>query len=118
VNTAITLLLNAREFTLIWFVVPFYAVPVFAAGWYLGKKDNEILPLAVTGLKFHLITYSVANIISLLKHQLGLASLYERIETVYLTTLFWGLGVLLHYTLYLLIKRKSIKGIEKNEIFE
>lgn len=49
-------------------LVPLYAIPVFIAGWILGKKDNQNLPLAITGFKFHLITYVVSNSVALLKH--------------------------------------------------
>ena len=117
-QAAITILLNAKEFTLVWLTIPFYIVPVFLAGWYLGKKDNEILPLAITGFKFHLLTYIIANGIAMAKHLLGLASIYEKLGTVYLTIIFWGLGLLLHFVLFLIVRRSSIKGIDKSEIFE
>jgi hypothetical protein len=118
IQAAITILLNAEKFALVWIPIPFYIIIVFIAGWYLGRKDNEILPLAVTGFKFHLITYLVANGISLAKHQLGLASIYESINSVYLTIILWGLGLLLHYILFLIVRKGSIKGISKSEIFE
>lgn len=118
IQAAITILLNAQEFRIVWIPIPFYVILVFMAGWYLGGKDNEILPLAVTGFKFHLITYVIGNGISLFKHLFGLASIYENIVSVYLTILFWGLGLLLHYIIFLIVRKNSIKGISKSEIFE
>ncbi|MCB0753510.1 MAG: hypothetical protein KDC52_18710 [Ignavibacteriae bacterium] len=117
-HAGITLLLNAKEFTMVWFFVPVYVIPVFIAGWVLGKKDNQYLPLTVTGFKFHLITYVVSNSVALLKHLLGFASVYENIKTVYLTIIYWGIGLLIHFVLYMLARKKSIKGISKSELFE
>jgi hypothetical protein len=117
-NFGITQLLNAEEFSLVWILVPLYAIPTFIAGLILGKKDHEILPLVVTGFKFHLITYIISNSVAILKHIFGFASIYENINTVNLTIVFWGLGLLLHFVLYKKAKTKTIKGINQSEIFE
>jgi len=116
-NIGITVLLNLKEFSYVWLLVPLYAIPVFLAGWILGKKDNAYLPLALTGFKFHLITYIIANGVVLLKHYLGMASIFENINTTYYTILFWGFGVLLHFILLHVFKGETIKGISKEEIF-
>jgi len=116
-NAGITVLLNLEEFTLVWALALLYGIPVFIIGWIFGKKDNETLPLAITGFKFHLITYIIVNGVLLSKHFLGLASNYEKIETVYQTIIFWGLGLLLHFTIYLFKKGKTIRGIKQSEIF-
>ena len=118
INTGITLLLNSREFSNVWILVPVFIIAVLITGWFFGKKDNENLPLLITGFKFHLITYLITNSIALLKHLLGLASIYEKINTVYLTLIFWGLGLLLHFIIYQIKKGKTIKGIKQSEIFE
>ncbi|MDO5607294.1 MAG: hypothetical protein Q4G08_02450, partial [Capnocytophaga sp.] len=41
-----------------------YAVAMFAAGFYFGKKDREFLPIYDIGFRFHLVTYLIHNSIS------------------------------------------------------
>lgn len=112
-----TLLMN-MEFTWAWLIAASYALSVFAAGWVLGKKDYESLPLYDISFKFHLITYLVCNIIAELWFLLGFQSQFESVKSVWLTALFWGIGLIIHFILYLFARKNSIKGIEKSEIFD
>ena len=90
----------------------------FGIGWFFGKKDHESLPLYDIGFRFHFVTYLLFNIMSILWFQLGLNSHYESIRVVYITALFWGIGLLIHFILYLFARKNSINGLNKNEIFE
>lgn len=117
-HIGITILLNLKEFDIVWFMIPVYAIPVFFIGWHFGKKDNEELPLATTAFRFHLLTYIISNVVIVIKHVFGFASVYEKIASVYYTLIFWGFGLLLHLFLLYLLKKGRIKGISKAEIFE
>ena len=111
-------LLENMEFNMAWLVVATYAISVFAAGWFLGKKEYESLPLYDIGFKFHLITYLVCNLIGEFWFLLGFQSQVESIKSVHLTALFWGIGLIIHFILYLFARKDSIRGIEKSEIFD
>ena len=111
-------LLQGMEFTLAWMIAAFYGILVFVAGWYFGKKDYDSLPLYDIGFKFHLVTYIICNLIAELWLLLGFQSQYEPVETVHLTALFWGLGLILHFILFMRSRKNSIKGIEKTDIFD
>jgi hypothetical protein len=111
-------ILTNMEFTWAWLIAAFYALSVFAAGWVLGKKDYESLPLYDISFKFHLITYLVCNLIAELWFLLGFQSQFESVKSVWLTALFWGIGLIIHFILYLFARKNSIKGIEKSEIFD
>jgi hypothetical protein len=91
---------------------------VFTIGWIFGKKDKMNLPLYDVGFRFHLVTYIFCNLIGELWFLIGLQSEYENVRTVHLTAVFWGLGLLFHFIIYLITRKNAIKGIKKSEIFE
>lgn len=87
-------------------------------GWVFGKRDNLNLPLYDVGFRFHLATYVICNLIGEIWYLLDLQSDYEKIRTIHLTALFWGIGLLIHFIIYLITRKDAIKGIKKSEIFE
>jgi hypothetical protein len=111
-------LLELRQFPSAWIVAGLYAVLVFIAGWYFGKKDNEFLPLYNIGFRLHATTYLICNTVAEVWFFLGLNSQYEEIKSVHLTVLFWGLGLLLHLILMLYTRKNVIMGIDRSEIFD
>ncbi len=114
----ISTLLENREFTWVWLIAAIFAISVFFAGWYFGKNDYESLPLYDIGFKYHLITYIVCNLIAELWFMLGFQSQFEGVKTVHLTALFWGIGLIIHFIIFLFSRKDSIKGIEKSDIFD
>lgn len=111
-------LLDAKEFTWAWVVAALFAVIAFSVGWYFGRKDHESLPIYDVGFRFHLTTYVLHNLIAEGLHLFSLNSVYETIETVHLTALFWGVFILLHFVLFMYTRKNAIKGISKTDIFE
>ncbi len=110
--------LQNRLFSSIWIVAATYGVLVFIIGWTFGKRDNLHLPLYDIGFRFHLATYIICNLIAELWHLIGLQSDYENISYIHLTAIFWGIGLIIHYVIYLVTRKNAIKGIKKSEIFE
>ncbi len=90
----------------------------FFIAWIFGKKDYEYLPLNDIGFRFHIITYFLFNIVSILWFLFGFHSKYESLKNVYYIALFWGVGLLIHFKFYLVEKNNSIKGLRKEDIFE
>lgn len=115
---ALSYSIEYRMFLQVWGVGLAYFFYNFFIGWYFGKRDYEDLPLYDIGFRFHFTTYLLHNSVSLMWFHMGFQSKYESISVVYLTALFWGIGLLIHYALYLRARRNTINGINREDIFE
>ncbi len=111
-------MLQHREFNYVIFVAVAYGVVVFIIGAIFGRRDRIHLPLYDIGFRFHLATYLICNLIGEIWYLTGMQSEYENIRVVHLTILYWGIGLLLHFIIYLITRRHAIKGIKRTEIFE
>ncbi len=107
-----------RAYNPIWMIAVIYFLFNFFIGWFFGKRDYESLPLYDIGFRFHFATYLLFNIVSVLWFIFGFHSHFESIRIVYITALFWGIGLLIHFILYLMARKNSINGLNKEEIFE
>ena len=110
--------LQNQHFSFAWILAVLYSITVFIIGWIFGKRDNLTLPLYDIGFRFHLATYVICNLIAEIWYALGLQSDYEKIKSVHLTIIFWGLGLLIHFIIYLITRKQTINGIKKSDIFE
>lgn len=95
-----------------------YSISMFMSGWYFGKKDGEYLPIFDVGFRFHLTTYIVHNLISELWFVFGFNSHYENVSIIHATAMYWGIFLVLHFVFYLWARKKSINGLNKDELFE
>lgn len=107
-----------RSYNLIWIIAVIYFFFNFFIGWFLGKRDYESIPLNDIGFRFHFVTYFLFNTVSMLWFSLGFNSHFESIRIVYIIALFWGIGLLIHFIFYLIERKNSINGLNKEEIFE
>ncbi len=110
--------LENHSYNLVWILAAIYFLFNFFIGWFFGKRDYETLPLYDVGLRFHTVTYLLFNIVSGLWFSIGFHSHFESIRIVYVTAFFWGIGLLIHFIIYLKTRKNAIKGIKKSEIFE
>lgn len=110
--------LDSHSYGLVWITAVIYFFFNFIIGWFFGKRDYESLPLYDIGFRFHFVTYLLFNVVSLAWFSLGFHSHFENIRIVYLTALFWGIGLLIHFILYLIARKNSINGLNREEIFE
>ncbi len=85
-----------------------YGISMFIAGSYFGQIDRKSQTGRDFGLRFHLSTYLVYNILSVLWFNLGLNSRFETVDSVYSTIIIWGLFLSIHFIMVLLFKNKSI----------
>jgi len=115
---SLSTMLQNRLFGSIWIVATIYGILIFIIGWIFGKKDKMNLPLYDIGFRFHLATYIICNIIAEVWYLFGMQSEYENVRTVHLTAIFWGIGLLIHFIIYLATRKNAIKGIKKSDIFE
>lgn len=107
-----------HSYYLLWITAVCYFSFNFSIGWFFGKRDYESLPLYDVGFRFHFVTYLLFNIIAVLWFSLGFHSQFESIGSVYAIALFWGIGLLIHFIFYLIARKNTIKGLNKEEIFE
>lgn len=102
----------------IWLFAFLYFLFNAGIGWFFGKRDYESFPLNDVGFRFHFVSYVVFNVIRELWFIMGLHSQGERIRTVHLTALIWGIFLVIHFIFYLWNRKNSIRGLDKSEIFE
>lgn len=115
---SLSFFLESRSYTLVWLISAIYFIYNFMIGWIFGKRDYESLPLFDVGFRFHLVSYVLFNGISLAWFQLEFNSQSETTAAVYTTALIWGFFLLVHFIFYLYAQKQSIKGINKEEIFD
>jgi len=110
--------LENRAYSLVWIIAVIYFFFNFFIGWYFGKRDHETLPLYDIGFRFHFATYLLFNTVSVLWFLFDLHSQFESIRNVFSIALFWGIGLLIHFVFYLIARKNTIKGLNKEEIFD
>lgn len=110
--------LENRSFTLVWILAVGYFLFNFFIGWFFGKKDYESLPLYDIGFRIHFLTYILFNMVSVLWFLFGFNSQFENIGIVFSIALFWGIILLLHFVFYLIERKRTINGLNKEDIFE
>lgn len=100
-------------------IIPLCAIAywglMFFIGWHFGKKDvieNEINDI---GFRWHFTTYLLYNGVKIVSYYVGLNT--GSLKTIGLTALFWGIGLLVHFVFFVIAQRNSIKGYDKDEIF-
>lgn len=93
-----------------------YFCLMFFIGWYFGKKDvieNEIYDI---GFRFHLVTYILCIGSGYIAYYMGFET--GGLKSMNITTISWGLGLLVHFILFLIAQKKTIKGYAKEDIFQ
>ena len=118
VRALLSFLLETRQFALTYVIAGIYAICMFVAGWLFGEKESQYLPIYDIGFRYNLSTFLIFNGISELWFTLGFNSDYERISSVHFTVILWGAIVLIHYFFFLRYRKKSINGLNKEDLFE
>jgi hypothetical protein len=111
-------LLDNGQFTLVWVLAALYFFYNFYIGWVNGKNDYQSLPLYDIGFRFHLATYAIFVIVSWLWFQTGLASVNEKIETLFITAAIWGFFIIIHSVFFFVSRKDAINGINREDVFE
>jgi hypothetical protein len=104
----------------IWVIVisVVYGAAIFVTAWTTGKRDGMNNFLFDAGFRWNLTTFIVWGAASEAWFLLGLHSTYESIRVVHITLLIWSGFLILHLILFLILRRRTIKGIHKTDIFE
>jgi hypothetical protein len=110
--------LNQEKYQLVAFIAITYGVLLFLSGWVLGKKHGINSLKFDIGLGFHLAGFLSWTLISLFWFLLGFNSPKESIDSLYYAILIWGVFLVIHIIIFLILRRNTIKGIHKSEIFD
>ena len=96
-------------------VVFFFAI--YFTGRYFGLKQWRELPIN-DSFYYHLSNFSVFFVVSYGFYFGGLLSEYEPRSILDYTLLFWGLVLTVHYIKFRQCAKYSIKGINRDQIFD
>ena len=111
-------LLTAEKWFWVIVIAVVYGGMIFFTAWTTGKRDGMENFLFDAGFRWNLTTFVVWGIASEAWFLLGLHSLHETIRVVHITLLIWSGFLLLHLGLFLILRRRTIKGVHKTDIFE
>lgn len=95
-----------------------YGIAMFISGWYWGVRDGNYLPIFDIGFRFHLTTFIVHNLISYLWLAAGFASIKENYTTLFWVLGIWGGVVMIHALIFAITRRKTIRNLNKADLFE
>lgn len=110
-------LLENENWNYVFFPPIIFFFAMYFSGRYFGMKQWRYLPIDQS-FKYHLSTFSVFFIVSYGFYFGNLLSKYEPRAILDCTLLFWGLGLIGHYIKFKQYSKNSIKGIERDQIFD
>ena len=111
-------LLTAEKWAWVVIISVAYGALIFVTAWMTGKRDGINNFLFDAGFRWNLTTFIVWGIASEAWFLLGLHSAYESIRVVHITLLIWSGFLVLHLILFLILRKRTIKGVHKTNIFE
>ena len=98
----------------IWIYAILFGTALFVSGLILGSKDSVRNSRQDLGFQYHLMTFVIVNSVGIISILITLGFSIQNFITGILSILFWALGLIVHYYFSL----KTIKGIDKREIFD
>lgn len=111
-------LLTAEKWIWVLIISVAYGAAIFVTAWMTGKRDGMQNFLFDAGFRWNLTTFLVWGVASETWFLLGLHSSHESIRVVHITLLIWSGFLILHFILFLVLRRRTIKGIHKTNIFD
>ena len=111
-------LLTAEKYGFVAIISLLYGGIIFVTGWMTGRRDGRENFLFDAGFRWNLTTFLVWGLASEAWFLLGLHSVHETIRVVHITLLIWSGFLVLHFILFLILRRRTIKGVHKSDIFE
>jgi hypothetical protein len=112
-------LLTAEKWFWVIIIAILYGGIIFITAWMTGKRDGMENFLFDAGFRWNLTTFLVWGAASEAWFLLDFHSAYESIRVVHITLLIWSGFLLLHFLLFLILRRRrTIKGVHKTDIFE
>jgi hypothetical protein len=92
---------------------------MFLSGWGTGHREGKENFRFDAGFRWNVVTFVMYHLVSLPWFWLGFNSAKEDIRSgIYIALVIWSVFLILHLILFLILRRRTIKGIHKTEIFE
>ncbi len=111
-------LLTAENWIWVIIISIAYGAVIFITAWMTGKRDGMNNFLFDAGFRWNLTTFIVWGAASEAWFLLGFHSPYESIRIVHITLLIWSGFLILHLILFLILRKRTIKGVHKTDIFD
>ncbi len=87
-------------------------------GWFTGIREGRANFLFDAGFRWSLGTYLVFGIVSMAWVHIPIKPWSGSAWNVHIALIIWGFFVLMHLLFFLLLRRRTIKGVHKADIFE
>lgn len=111
-------LLTAEKWIWVICISVAYGAIIFVTAWMTGKRDGMNNFLFDAGFRWNLTTFIVWGIASEAWFLLGFHSVHEAIRIVHITLLIWSGFLILHFILFLILRKRTIKGVHRTNIFD
>ena len=111
-------LLDSEKWAWVIIISVVYGAIIFVTAWMSGRRDGRENFLFDAGFRWNLTTFLVWGAASEAWFLLGLHSAKETIGVVHITLLIWAGFLILHFILFLILRKRTIKGVHKTDIFE
>jgi len=111
-------MLTAERWVWVVLISVAYGAAIFFTAWTTGKRDGMNNFLFDAGFRWNLTTFIVWGAVSEAWFLMGFQSVHEPIRIVHITLLIWSGFLFLHFILFLILRRRTIKGVHKSDIFE
>ncbi len=95
-----------------------YSIIIFFTAFFLGKADGQKNAFFDIGLRWNLGSMFIWSAVSFAWFFWGKPAEYEYAVQIIRALLIWGFITLFHVGIFLWVRRKTIKGIHRSEIFE
>ena len=109
--------LLTRQYSQIWVYAGIYSVIIFLAGWFLGRAHSLSNLRFDIGLPFSAAGFLAWGTTSYLWFVLGFAAPGESLFPVHLGLGIWAGLLVIHVIVFLALRRDTIRGMHKSELF-
>lgn len=109
--------IGSKAWILLWGSAILYGTIIAFTAYFLGKADAQDNPFFDLGLRFHVASYVIWSGVSFAWFYLGNPHKYERVTDILYPLIIWSFILVLHTAAFLITRKKTIRGIRKDEIF-
>lgn len=103
-------LLRTEAYVWVAVICVAYGLGMFFAGRTFGRRDPYN---GYFGFNYHFMTYVVCNAAAWITQEY-----FNHVSGALSMTLTWGIGIFIHFIVWVRLRKKSLKGFDKDELFE